>query len=209
MRESLTMAEVIRRLVTREAAGELDAEDGRLLEEVEETYLDSTVPHCDAVHAPYVGDDPHWETRMLDEFAESDADLELEVYLELRRSEPDCERCPYASPYSLFPMDPCEFSAGLLEHILADGALQAQAARAMTPDEMRAYADGLEQALAAGRWRDIEIVDVADYLSKAAHFLRFWADHGFAILPTDIDEVLDVQASTSSSEESSGPATFH
>lgn len=212
VQESLTMAEMIRRLVTREAAGELTGEDRTVLNQLEEAYEDSTQLHCHAVSAPFVGDDPHWETRLLDEYDDSDADIELEDYMALRKAEPDCERCPYASPYSLYPMDPCEFSAGLLEQVLADAELQIQASRPMTPQAMRAYADDLDRALSDGRWRRVDTLDAEDYLAKAVHFLRFWADHGFGLLPTDVDELLDLQSELGAplaADDEGGPTTFH
>ena len=212
VQESLTMAEMIRRLVTREAAGELSDEDRTLLNQVEDAYEEGTKLHCHAVEAPFVRDDPHWESRLVDEYDVSDVDIELEDYLSLRKAEPDCEQCPYASPYSLYPMDPCEFSAGVLEHVLADPKLQEQASRPMPPSAMRAYAADLEAALRQGRWRRVETVDAEDYLAKTVHWLRFWADHGFGVLPTDIDELLDLQSDVGApldADDEAGPTTYH
>ncbi|MGM0576246.1 MAG: hypothetical protein ACQEXJ_11000 [Myxococcota bacterium] len=212
VREPLRMAEMMRRLVTREASGDLGTEDRALLRSLEALYLEETIPPCEAVGAPTVGDDPHWESRIIDEYAEADVHVELEDYLAARRVQPDCARCPYASPYSLFPMDPCEFAAGALEQVLQDPDLRARAQAAMTPDGMQDYADGLEEVLREGRWRPVEALDVADYLEKAIFFLRFWSGHGFAILPDDIDEVLgfpgDVTVPSPVDTESE-PTTYH
>ncbi len=212
--ESLRLVELITRHVQREAAEELDDEGRDFLELLEGRYLDETQPYCEAVGAPTVGDDPHWETRVIDEFADSDVDLELEDYLELRRSEPDCEHCPYASPYSLFPMDPCEFSAGGLELVLSDPQLARRAAAPMTPDEMLSYADALDAELTAERWRDTEVLSGRDYLSKAVLFLRFWAGHGFGVYPMDLDEAIGFTYDASSQAgmvpgDDGEPTTFH
>ena len=189
--EPLHMAEIIRRLVEREASGNISDEDRTLLHHLEESYYADTVSTCEAVGAPVVKDDPHWESRVVDEFGETDVDMELEDYLDMRREEPDCENCPYTSPYSIFPMDPCEFSAGGLEVVLADSDAREAAGRPMDPNEMKAYAALLERALSEKLILANDAIDAEDYLAKAIYFLRFWADHGFAILPTDIDETID------------------
>lgn len=212
--EPLRLVELITRRVRLEAAGELDEEGHDLLEHLESRYLDETTPYCEAVGAPIVGDDPHWESRVIDEFADSDVDLELEEYLELRQREPDCERCPYASPYSVFPMDPCEFSAGGLELVLFDPDLAALATRPMTPTDMRSYADALNAELDEGRCRDTDVLEASDYLQKAILFLRFWADHGFALHPIDLDDVIGFPGDDDGhvlaiSDDDSEPTTFH
>lgn len=212
-KDSLRQAEMIRRLVSREARAELSAEDATVLDELETSYEEDTISTCEAVSAPVVGDDPDWESRAVDEYADLDTDLELEEYLALRQGEPDCERCPYASPYSLHPMNPCEFAAGALEFVLVDRDLVRAAARGMDPAAMRTFADLLEKALEEGRWREIEELGAKDYLEKAIHFLRFWADQGFGILPTDIDDVLDFSneppPAAGADEEDGEPTIYH
>ena len=212
--EPLRLAEIIRRLVHREARGLLSSEDRALLAHSEDTYAETTTSSCEAVEAPTVEDDPHWQGRIIDEFAESDVDMDLGEYLEVRRKEPDCERCPYTSPYSLFPMDPCEFSAGGLEAILSDALVWEQAGQPMEPAAMRALAVALETIRETEAFRDQDVLDARDYLSKAIHFLNFWADAGFGILPVDIDELIDLGAPSDpgpifDDEDSSEPTTIH
>ena len=120
------VSEIIRRideLVQTATEKVLDEEELALLLELEDLHDKRTTSACDAVGAPRVEDDPDWESRVIDEYADTDTHLDLEDYLDLRRREPDCERCPFASPYSLFPLDPCEFSAGALQRVLDDPAL--------------------------------------------------------------------------------------
>lgn len=210
----LGIAEIIRRLVHREARGLLAPEDQTLLLHTEEEYTQSTVSSCKAVEAPVVEDDPHWQTRIIDEFGESDAEMDLAEYLDIRRKEPDCERCPYTSPYSLFPMDPCEFSAGAIEAVLVDPELVEQARQRMNPDDMRALAGRLDAARKEERYRPSDVVDAADYLLKASYFLYFWADLGFGVLPIELDELIDYGASDESitvirESEQSEPTTIH
>lgn len=147
-----------------------------------------TVLMCDAVGAPRVEDDPDWESRACDEFADSDTDLELEEYLELRRKDPDCERCPFASPYSLYPLEPCEFSVGPLFHILGDPGVHALAKQRMGPPEMNELADAIDAA-SAGGFRAVAELDAGEFLKQATHFLRFWARHGFGVEPVEPDEL--------------------
>jgi hypothetical protein len=210
--ESVEVAMIIRRLVTREAAEDISDEDTALLEELETSYDGDTISTCEAVGAPVVQDDPEWESRLVDEFAESDVDVELEEFIEMRRADPDCERCPLASPYSVYPMDACEFSAGALEVVLLDAEARAQAARAMDPAAMTTYADALEAALGAGRFRESPALDVRDYITSAVSFLRFWAERGFAVLPGDIDEIVNYAETSDEGVpgEDEGPSpTYH
>jgi hypothetical protein len=186
-------------------AGELDAlavkaalaqepeEHADRLAELEKCLEELTISTCEAVGAPRVEDDPHWEHRLIEEFEDSEDDLDLEEYVAERKGDPDCERCPFASPYSLYPMDPCEFSAGVLELVLVDAKLWAGCCEPMQPPEMRSLADRLEEALGAGQWRPIEILDARDYLEKAVYFLRFWADHGFGVKPEDPEDLVGDQ----------------
>ncbi len=211
--ESLRMAQLIRRLVGREASGEPLDEYQVLLGQLETTYMDGTVAACSAVEAPVIEDDPRWESRLIDDYAESEVDVDIEDYLEMRRRAPDCERCPYASPYSLYPMDPCEFSAGAFEQIIDDRALLDRIGAPMEPDAMNALATDLERVLADKRWRAIDALDAEDYLDKAILFLRFWAERRFGILPSDIDEIFDALSDEPLTEfEGSGaldPPIFH
>lgn len=146
-------------------------------------YEGHTVSACEAVGAPIVEDDPDWETRVLDEYAEADLDEELESYLESRRQHPDCERCPYASPYSLYPMDPCEFGAGALDDLLTDEALRETIQTPADPKAMMDLANRLQEAIDGGRHTQSEVVHVRDYVEKAIFFLRFWAERGFSVFP--------------------------
>jgi len=160
-----------------------DADTDATLAKTEPRYQTLTVSPCEAAHAPLIGDDPDWETRTIEEFAEVDTDLELEEYLDLRRTDSDCERCPYANPYSLFPMAPCEYSAGGLASILVEPRLAARASEIMLPEDMIAYADALDRAIEEGQIREHQGVHAEDYVSKAVLFLRFWAKHRFTIVP--------------------------
>ncbi len=184
-------------------------ETDEALAKVEERYRALTVSPCEAASAPVVADDPDWETRAVDEFAESDTDLELEEYLELRRVEPDCERCPYASPYSLYPMAPCEFSAGGLSEVLEGPELSARASEIMIPDDMITYAQILENAVAAGRLRDHEGVNSEDYVAKAILFLRFWAKLGFTIVPIRWTETEVIEEPQTVSEANESNRMLH
>ncbi len=183
-----SVADEVERLVEQAVTQGLVGEEMAELVALEERYQALTVPPCEAVSAPRLEDDPDWESRLIDEYGESDLDLELEDYLSARRREHDCERCPYASPYSLFPMDPCEFSAGALEVVLDDEDLWLRAQQAMTPPAMVALATDLAAALAQGRYRGLDELDARDYLEKAIFFLRFWADLGFAVRPARLDQ---------------------
>lgn len=157
------------------------------LSDLEWAWADGTVAPCEAVDAPRVSDDPDWRPRIVDEYGETETDMDLEDYLSMRADERDCERCPYATPYSLFPMDPCEFSAGALEEILRAPALVERLRRPQGPQEMLDLAARLEEALRGGDLHEIPFMDTQDYVSKAVHFLRFWAKRGFQIFPEDID----------------------
>jgi hypothetical protein len=215
--ETLPMAELIQRLIRREAAAELSEDDQAMLDQLETDYYEGGPSHCEAVGAPVIEDDPRWESRVVDEYAAIDVDLELDEYLEHRRRQPDCERCKYTSPYSLFPMDPCEFSAGALEHVLTDPALVKQSKLPMPPARMKVHADALEEALRTDQVKDSPTVDARDYLTKAIYFLRFWADQGFAVLPVDIDEVLGfpwegalaIPGGSDQDDDDEGETTYH
>lgn len=175
-------------LVQRATEKVLDDDELALLLDLEDLHDERTIAACEAVSAPRVDDDPDWESRSIDEYADTDTDLDLEEYLDLRRAEPDCERCPFASPYSLFPLDPCEFSAGGVLQVVTDPDVRRQAAEPMDPAQMLALADALEVALAEHRWEPIVELDAEDYLKKAVCFLRLWARHGFRVRPVATDE---------------------
>ena len=188
--ESLQMMRLIRRLATKAAREALTEDDMELLVGTEDTYYAETLLHCDAVEAPLIEDNPDWESQVVDEYASSDSVLDLEDYLDIRRRDPDCERCPFTSPYNLHPMDPCEYSAGALEQVLTDPDLIARLAQPMKPAVMHALANDLESALSQGAWNAMPTMDSEDYVNKAVLFLRFWADQGFGVLPTDVDRVI-------------------
>lgn len=164
-----------------------DKELARLLD-LEDLHDERTVAACEAVAAPRVDDDPDWESRVIDEYGDTDTDLDLEEYLDMRRAEPDCERCPFASSYSLFPLDPCEFSAGALLLVIADRDIRRRASEPLEPPQMLALAGALDRVIAERSWEAIAELDAEDYLKKAAFFLRLWARHGFRVRPVATDE---------------------
>lgn len=164
---------------------------------------------CDVVSAPRVDDDPDWESRVIDEYGDSDVAMELQEYLDERRTEPDCESCPYANRYSIYPMDPCEFSAGgLLQTLQRHRELVAAIRSNMSPEEMLACAASIVVVVEAGTFDDLDGVDTRDYLLEATQFLRFWARHGFFVRATLLDEDLVVQAQAEMRTHDAGP-TVH
>ncbi len=184
-----TLMVEISRIVEQASESPLSADDLERLTNLEQLYATASVSPCEATGAPQVHDDPDWESRVIDEFADTDTGLELEQYLKLRRTEPDCERCPYASPYSLFPNEPCEFSAGLLA-ALGKPSVAAAVEVAMAPREMEALATVLEASLSdAEGWPPYRGVDVDDYIRQAVFFLRSWAQRGFSIRAEKLDEL--------------------
>jgi len=187
-REVATLERRIDELVQRATEKVLDAEELAVLLDLEELHEERTIAACEAVGAPKVEDDPDWESRAIDEYADTDTDLDLEEYLDARRVEPDCERCPFASPYSLFPLDPCEFSAGALLRIISDPRVRRQVVDTMNAREMVALADALDEVLVERRWEEIVELDAEDYLKKAVFFLRLWARHGFRVRPVATDD---------------------
>ncbi|MCC6621007.1 MAG: hypothetical protein IT385_07115 [Deltaproteobacteria bacterium] len=160
---------------------------------LEDRQDNASIAACEAAHAPRVADDPDWEARLVDEYAESDTDMELDEYLEVRAREFDCERCPHASALSLYPQDPCEVSVGPIEDALVDETLAAALREAMGPDDMRALAERLEAALTADRLRAVEGLDVADLVREAVRFLRFWSRLGFGVRPEVVSELAPIQ----------------
>jgi len=178
----------------------------RTLSDLEWVWTDGTVAPCEAVDAPRVSDDPDWRPRIVDEYGETETDMDLEDYLAMRADERDCERCPYATPYSLFPMDPCEFSAGALEEILRAPALVRRLREPQGPQEMLDLAGHIDEALRRGDVREVPFLDTRDYVSKAVHFLRFWAQRGFHIFPEDIDADAAVQQEALAAAGESGGA---
>jgi len=160
---------------------------------LEDRQDNAAIAACEAAHAPRVADDPDWEARLVDEFAEADTDMELDEYLEVRAREFDCERCPHASPWSLYPQDPCEISVGPLEVALVDEAVAGSLRGAMGPDDMRALADRLEAAKSAGALRPIEGLDIGELAMGAARFLRFWSRLGFGVRPEVASDLPPIQ----------------
>lgn len=171
----------------------LSEEEVDALADLEERLEDLTVAACEAARAPRVGDDPDWENRLVDEFDEADTDLELDDFLEVRRQEFDCERCPHAAMYSLYPLDPCEMSVGPLLQALSGGPLAHAIRRPMGPDDMRKLADELERALEEGRYGHLAEVDVSDLLNKSVGYLRFWARLGFGVRPELVEDDAAIQ----------------
>lgn len=155
---------------------------------LEERLDNHTIAACEAAHAPRVEDDPDWENRIVDEYAESDNDYELDEYLELRRREFDCDRCPHAALYSLYPQDPCELSVGPLLEALADPELVARLTIPMGPEDMAELAARLDATRVGVRFAEMAGLDIADLLEKSAHYLRFWGQLGFGIRPELVDD---------------------
>lgn len=155
---------------------------------LEERLDNHTIAACEAAHAPRVEDDPNWENRIVDEYADSDNDYELDEYLELRRREFDCDRCPHAAFYSLYPQDPCEISVGPLLEALPDEDLTKSLSVPMGPDDMAELAGRLDAARTESRFLGVAGLDVADLLAQSAHYLRFWGQLGFGIRPELVDD---------------------
>lgn len=163
------------------------------LADLEERLEDLTIASCEAARAPRVGDDPDWENRLVDEFGDADTDLDLDDYLEQRRNDFDCERCPHAAFYSLYPQDPCEISVGPLLQVIDNDRLARAITRPMGPDDMRTIAIDLERALESGHFKTLAEVDAADLLHKSIDYLRFWARLGFGIRPELVDDEVALQ----------------
>ncbi len=186
-----------------------DAEVVTALADSEQVLEEASTFKCDVVDAPRVEDDPDWESRVIDEYGDSDVDAELEDYIDERRVEPDCESCPYASRYSIFPMDPCEFSAGgLLAALEPHPELVKKLRSSMDSEDMLRCSRELTKVLEADDFVELEAVDTRDYLDQAAQFLRFWARHGFCIRATDLDVDLVTQAESEMKAAGAGP-TLH
>jgi hypothetical protein len=142
---------------------------------------------CDAVKAPRVRDAEGWEERLEDEYAEEGTDEDFELWRADRADDYDCDRCPYASRYSLYPSDPCEMNAGpLLEICEGHTTILRMLKLPMTPAKMLAMAALLDECLDKGTWRAVEGIDAEDYLRQARHFLTRWSAAGFGVLP-DLD----------------------
>ena len=186
----MELLDTIDELVAKGLADDLCSEDVRTIVALEKQYEEKTTPTCAAVGAPVVEDDQDWESRTIDEYGAFDVDMEIEDYMDARRQEFDCEQCPYASPYSVYPMDPCEFSAGALEEILSDPELWERARAPMSPADMSDLAKSLEQTLADGDFNPCGAIDAEDYLKKSVYFLRFWAEQGFWLRPDDMDPLV-------------------
>ena len=207
--EASSLAKKIDELLTRAVHGGLSEPEMRRLTTLEERLEARTVSTCETVAAPRIADDPDWETRLIDEYAASELDVELEDYLRERADQHDCARCPYASPFSLYPMDPCEFSAGALEVIVLDVSLWTRAQAEMDPAAMLSLATSLETVLLSGRYRDSDALDARDYLEKAIFFLRFWAEHGFWLHPDDLDVGLTAPDEEAQEREELPGPTYH
>ncbi len=169
------------------------------LANLEERLDNHTIATCEAAHAPRVEDDPGWENRIVDEYADSDNDYELDEYLELRKREFDCDRCPHAALYSLYPQDPCEISVGPLLDALEDGGTVARLLVPMGPDDMAELATLFDSLRGSGSFKGMAGLDVADLLEKSAHYLRFWGQLGFGVKPELIDEEEPIQTPEDSS----------
>lgn len=176
----LRVREAKRRLLTPSEVDKLVSLEDRL--------DNHTITACEAAHAPRVEDDANWENRIVDEYAETDNDFELDEYLELRRREFDCDRCPHAAIYSLYPQDPCEISVGPLLDALEDLDILNRLTVSMGPEDMAQLAGQLDATREARRFQPATGLDIADLLEKSAHYLRFWGQLGFGIKPELIDD---------------------
>lgn len=143
-----------------------------------------TIPPCEATGAPRVGDSADWEQRLLIEFHEGDHlddPLDFSEYAELRREDYDCARCPYRTPYTGWPLDPCELVADPLLDLIEDERALEMSLSDLEPPEMIELADLLDSMRREGRYIPAPEVDALDLLTKASLFLRFWADLGFSV----------------------------
>jgi hypothetical protein len=201
----------VRRLVQKLRDGRLPPPELQVLAEAEAGYLENTISCCDAVEAPRVSETLDWESRLVDEFATQETDADLETYIEARRDEPDCALCPAASRYSVFPIAPCEFSVGELEHIITDDEIKAQLAMRMRPPEMKRLAANLEDVLSKGAYVESRRVQSEDYLREAVRFLQSWATRGFGVLPLETDEFTDFEPHDEPTQVGphDDPLTFH
>lgn len=164
------------------------------LADLEDRLDGMTLAACEAAHAPRIEDDPDWENRLVEEFEHADTDMELDEFLDFRRKEFDCDRCPFAAFYSLYPQDPCEMSVGPLLVALASSTELVDSLRQpMGPDDMRALADSLEAVLTTGSYRPLAELDAGDLIAKAIEYLRFWGRLGFGIHPELVDEEVAIQ----------------
>ncbi len=163
------------------------------LVELEDRLEGLTIAACEAGHAPRVEDDPEWEHRIVDEFATSNTDYEREEYLDIRRREFDCDRCPHAALYSLYPQDPCEMSVGPLLDAIEEADVLTRLIEPMGPDDMREIADALSELREQRRFGTVPGLDSADLIDKAVAHLRFWGKLGFGIKPELIDDEDPIQ----------------
>lgn len=150
-----------------------------------------TIPPCEATGAPRVGDSPDWERRALLEFHEDDPldePMDFEDYAELRRLDYDCARCPYRTPYTAWPLRPCELAAHPLTDLVPDERAIELALSDLEPPEMLELAGLLDDLRREGRATPTPEVDAADFLTKASLFLRFWATLGFSVTSQATEE---------------------
>lgn len=155
-----------------------------LLSNLEADLEDLTLSTCEAVNAPRLKDAPDADDRLEAEYEDEDTDEDFAAWRAQRAEDFDCECCPFASPYSLYPVNPCEMNGGPLLDILADHpSLCKQAQRPMTPAKMLALAAIVDECLTNGAFRSTEGLDAADYLQHVRRFLTRWASFGFGIIP--------------------------
>jgi hypothetical protein len=167
------------RLLSERAVDELVA--------LEERLEDLTTSTCEAVNAPIVRDDPDHVERLREEFASRDDDLDFGTFASERIDEFDCERCPFSSRYSLYPVNPCEINAGpLLTSLAHYPELAARVRLPMGPAEMQQLAASLRGVIATGSILPVEGLDARDHLAMCTTFLESWAARGFSVRP-DLD----------------------
>lgn len=151
-----------------------------------------TLSTCEAVNAPRLKDSEDANERLEAEFEDEDTDEDFATWSAERAEDFDCENCPFASPYSLYPVNPCEMNGGpLLEILAAHPQICKQAQRNLTPNKMLALAALIDECLINKDYQDIEGLDAEDYLQHARRFLTHWASLGFGLNP-DVDADADV-----------------
>jgi len=165
-----------------------------VLTNLETEHDNLTLSTCEAVNAPRLKDAEDALERLEAEFEDDGPEEDYETWSAQRAEDFDCESCPFASPFSLYPVNPCEMNGGPLLEILADHpTLCKQAQRPMTPNKMLALAAIIDECLATKEYQPVEGLDAEDYLQHARRFLTHWASFGFGLLP-DLDADAPVHA---------------
>jgi hypothetical protein len=182
------------------------------LADLEDRFDELTLSQCEAVRAPLVRDDPDLDERLSAEFDDMDLpEEEFEAWADARVAEFDCDRCPHASPYSLYPSNPCEMNAGPLLEILADHpGWTTHIGGIMSPARMLALAAFIDDCLKQGNHRTVEGIDTANYLVHARKFLVHWGGMGFGVeADTHADDPIETPEGTIGVRRSLEPTLLH